>query len=485
MLAIAVAAGATPPRRAVEALVEGATPEYALGRAGRSSQALLAIMKTLQSANELLARDHEIPALLAALEGRYIRPGPGGDLVRSPEVLPTGRNMHGFDPFHIPSTTALASGKLQAERVLARHISQGGAHPRSVALVLWGSDNIKSQGEPIGQALALIGARPRFDSYGRLCGASLIALDELGRPRVDVVMSLSGIFRDLMGLQVRMLAEAAFLAAAADEPDSLNPIRAHAHALMAAHGCNLETAALRVFSNADGAYGANVNQLIDSGAWSEEDELADAFENRKCYAYGRDGCAVRQSKMLKSILKSVDFTYQNLDSLELGVTTIDQYVDALGGISRAVARARGAAPAIYIGDQTQGEARVRTLGEQVALETHTRALNPRWYEGLLKHGYEGVRQIEAQVTNTMGWSATTDAIEPWVYKRISETYVLDDAMRRRLAALNPKASARMANRLLEAHERKYWTPDAATLAALRNASDELEDHLEGIAAPAA
>lgn len=487
LLAIAEGKGQAPPRAAIEAMVAGASPELALGQAGKKSRALLAVMRDLQNTDELLARDHELDAILRALDARYIRPAPGGDLVRTPAVLPTGRNIHGFDPFRLPSVLAVHDGALQANRLLAQHAKRsGGAYPESIAMVLWGSDNLKSEGRPIAQALALIGARPRFDGYGRLCGASLIPLSELQRPRIDVVMTLSGIFRDLLALQVRMLAEASYLAAIADEPIEHNHIRKHALELQAQHGCDLETAALRVFSNADGAYGANVNQLIDSGVWSDEDELADTFESRKCFAYGRTGAAVRQSKMLRSILKGVDFTYQNLESVELGVTTIDHYVDALGGISRAVQRARGgAATPVYIGDETQGEGKVRTLSEQVSLETHTRTLNPKWYEGLLKHGYEGVRQIEAQVTNTMGWSATTGQVEPWVYQRISETYVLDEEMRRRLAALNPKASARMANRLLEAHERQYWRPDAATLNALRNASDELEDQLEGIAAPAA
>ncbi|MDX2276563.1 MAG: magnesium chelatase subunit H [Hyphomonadaceae bacterium] len=487
LLAIAEGKGKAPPRAAIEAMIAGASPELALGQAGKKSRALLAMMRDLQSIDALLARDAELDAIMRALDARYIRPAPGGDLVRTPAVLPTGRNMHGFDPFRLPSAIAVHEGALQANRLLAQHAKRtGGAYPESIAMVLWGSDNLKSEGGPIAQALALMGARPRFDGYGRLCGASLIPLSELQRPRIDVVMTLSGIFRDLLALQVRMLAEAAYLAAIADEPIEQNCIRKHALALQTQHGCDLETAALRVFSNADGAYGANVNQLIDSGVWSDEDELADAFESRKCFAYGRSGAAVRQSKMLRSILKSVDFTYQNLESVELGVTTIDHYVDTLGGMSRAVQRARGGAVTpVYIGDDTQGEGKVRTLSEQVSLETHTRTLNPRWYEGLLKHGYEGVRQIEAQVTNTMGWSATTGQVEPWVYQRISETYVLDEAMRRRLAALNPKASARMANRLLEAHERQYWRPDAATLDALRNASDELEDQLEGIAAPAA
>ena len=188
-----------------------------------------------------------------------------------------------------------------------------------------------------------------------------------------------------------------------------------------------------------------------------------------------------QAALLNSVLAGVDLAYQNLDSVELGVTTVDHYFDTLGGISRAVRRAKGgeAAP-VYIGDQTRGEGTVRTLGEQVALETRTRMLNPKWYEGMLKHGYEGVRQIEAHVTNTMGWSATTGQVAPWVYQQLTETFVLDDEMRERLAALNPTASAKVANRLLEAHERNYWTPDAATLEALRRAGEELEDRLEGI-----
>jgi magnesium chelatase subunit H len=434
----------------------------------------------LAKSNRLLAEDHELPALLRALDGDYIRPAPGGDLVRTPAILPTGRNLHGFDPFLIPSAFAVREGARQAQLMLDRHHADTGAMPESIAMVLWGSDNLKSEGGPIAQVLTLMGARPRFDSYGRLCGAELIPLTELGRPRIDVVTTLSGIFRDLLALQTRMLAEAAFLAASADEPPELNFIRKHALDYQREHNCDLETAALRVFSNADGAYGANVNQMIDAGCWTDEDELADAYQARKCFAYGRTGAPVRQSAVLQDILKRVDFAYQNVESVELGVTTIDHYVDTLGGISRAVKRAKGVEAPVYIGDQTAGDAKVRTLAEQVALETRTRMLNPRWYEGLLKHGYEGVRQIEAQVTNTLGWSATTRQVDPWIYQQISETYVLDEAMRRRLADLNPIASSRMAKRLLEASDRKYWAPDAATLKALREASDELEDRLEGV-----
>ncbi len=404
---------------------------------------------------------------------------PGGDLIRSTDVLPTGRNIHAFDPFRMPTEFACRDGAKQAELLLETHKSL----PRSVALVLWGSDNIKSDGGPIAQALALMGCRPRFDSFGRLSGADLIPLAELGRPRIDVIMTLSGIFRDLLPLQTRMLAEAALSCAEADEPLDQNFIRAHALAYAEKMGVDMETAALRVFSNAEGAYGSNVNQLVDSSAFGDEDELADAYQARKSFAYGVDGKCASNPELLQKALADVDLAYQNLESVELGVTTVDHYFDTLGGIARAVKRARGGEEAaVYIGDQTRGTAKVRTLKEQVALETRSRSLNPKFFEGLLKHGAEGVRQIEAQVTNTVGWSATTGQVDPWVYQRISETFVLDAEMRQRMADLNPVASSRMANRLLEASDRTYWTPDADTLAALQDAADALEDQMEGIAA---
>ena len=430
---------------------------------------------------KLLDENCELDALIHALDAGFVAPAPGGDVLRNPKVLPTGRNLHGFDPFRLPSRFAQAEGTTQAERLIARHMASGAAFPESLAMVLWGTDNLKSEGAQIAQALALIGARPRLDGYGRLSGAELIPLAELGRPRIDVIATLSGIFRDLLPLQTRMIAEAAWLAASAeDEPLHLNFVRKHSLAHMAAQGCDLETAALRVFSNAEGSYGANVNQLIEQGAWTDPDELADLFERHKGYAYGRSGKPARQAKLLESALAGIDLAYQNLDSVELGVTDLDQYVDALGGISRAAARAKGGAAPIYIVDATQGAAKVRTLAEQVDLETRTRMLNPHWYEGMLKHGFEGVRHIEAHVTTTMGWSATTGQVAPWIYQRITETYLLDPAMRERLAALNPKSSARVADRLIEASDRKFWTPDAETLAALHAASDDLEDRLEGI-----
>ena len=478
-----------PSKEDVVALLESAGSDGTCASAAASGAASAADghepwRAELLDMNRHMLGDAELTGLVHALDGGYTPPAPGGDVLRDRAVLPAGRNVHGFDPFRMPTAMAQRSGMRQAELLLERHVADTGSLPRSVAFVLWGSDNMKNEGVPIAQVLALMGARPRFDAYGKIVGAELVPLAELGRPRVDVLTTLSGVFRDLLPLQTRMLAEAALLAARADEPSESNFVRKHALAHAAALGVPLEIAALRVFSNADGAYGANVNHLIDSGRWSDEDELADTYANRKCYAFGVDGCPRREPKLLEALLTDVDLAYQNLESVELGVTQLDYYFDTLGGINSMVRRARGTAVPTYIGDQTRsapdGAGAVRTLDEQVALETRTRMLNPKWYEGQLRHGYEGVRAIETSITNTMGWSATTGQVSSWVYNQVAQTFVLDADMRERLATLNPTASARMAQRLIEASEREYWSPSPEVLAALHDAGDELEDRLEGV-----
>ncbi len=252
LLALAEAShGLKPDRAGIAALVAGQGAEAAFAASGLPADTeTRAAFAGLAKTDALLARDHEVPALLRALDGRFIPPVAGGDLLRNPAILPTGRNIHGFDPYRLPSAFAVADGARQVERILERFAADGKPCPESVALVLWGTDNLKSEGGPIAQALALIGAAPRFDGYGRLSGAVLIPLETLGRPRIDAVVTLSGIFRDLLPLQTKLLAEASFLAATADEPLEKNFVRKHALAIQAEQGCDLETAALRVFSNA-------------------------------------------------------------------------------------------------------------------------------------------------------------------------------------------------------------------------------------------
>ena len=366
------------------------------------------------SADALLAEDHELPALLHALDGGYIRPAPGGDLLRNLDVLPTGRNLHGFDPFRIPSAFAVEDGKRQADRLLARHAADNQPLPETIAMVLWGTDNLKTEGGPLSQALWLMGAEPRRDSYGRLIGAQLVPLEQLGRPRIDMVITLSGIFRDLLALQTKLLAEAALLAASADEPPELNFVRKHALAFQAEHGGGIEQAALRVFGNADGAYGANVNQLVDSGGWDDEDELADAFVRRKGYRLrgGRQGVPARQATVL---VPHAEKRRRNLPEPRFDRARRHHGRPLLRyarrhqpcGEAARQGRSRGG---LYRRPDPRRRHRANSLSEQVTLETRTRALNPKWYEALLEHGYEGVRQIEAHVTNTLGWSATTGQV---------------------------------------------------------------------------
>jgi len=438
----------------------------------------------LAELDRLLAEDHEIPGILRALDARYVPPAPGGDIVRTPKVVPTGRNMYGFDPYKVPSAYALIDGRKRADVLLTRHMTDGNPLPETVAFVLWGTDNMKSEGAPLAQVLALMGAVPRFDAVGRLAGARLVSLEALGRPRIDVVCTLSGIFRDLLPLQVKLIAEAALLASQADEPLEMNFIRKHTLDHQAAFNCDFESAALRVFSNAEGAYGSNVNLLVDTGQWEKEDELAEQFVQRKSFAYGVKPGAKPMPALMQRALGGADIAFQNLDSVELGATDIDQYVESLGGMNRVITRAKGAEVPVYLGDSTGKDGKVRTLSEQVSLETRTRMLNPKWYEAQLAQGYEGARNIAGHVATTLGWSATTGNIPQWVYTDITTTFMLDPEMRERLAKANPNAAAGMAQKLMEAHDRGYWKPSEEILAQLREATEELEDRLEGVHAVA-
>ncbi|MCU0626356.1 MAG: cobaltochelatase subunit CobN [Gemmatimonadaceae bacterium] len=472
-------------RALVTAVVEAGDVEAAHAVArdrGLDVTPLRATLDGLVKLDRLLATDGELPGILRALDGRYVPASPAGDLVRSPVVLPTGRNLYGFDPYRVPSAFAMKEGAARAEQLVQRHLADGNPYPETVAFVLWGTDNMKSEGTQLAQVMALMGVVPRFDGVGRLCGARLLPLESLGRPRIDVVCSLSGIFRDLLPLQVKLLAEAALLCAQADEPEAQNFIRKHALATMRETGCDLATAALRCFGNQEGAYGSNVNLLIETGRWQDENELADLFVQRKGFAYGTDGKARAGQQYLQRALAGASLSFQNVDSVELGATDIDQYVESLGGMNRVIEQQQGRKVAVYMGDHTGKDGKIRTIEEQVTLESRTRLLNPKWYEGQLAHGYEGVRNIAGHVGATFGWSATTASVPQWVYGEAAQTFMLDEQMRERLAALNPNAAAGIATRLLEANDRGYWQPDAETLQALRDAAADLEDRLEGVVA---
>jgi magnesium chelatase subunit H len=435
----------------------------------------------LYDVGEKLRENHELDALLHALDGGFTPPVSGGDLVRSPEVLPTGRNLHAIDPYRMPTYAASREAQGDVARLLDRYRSEHGNLPESVALVLWGTDNLKSGGVGIAQALWLLGAKAVADEIGRISGIELVPLEQLGRPRIDVVLTLSGIFRDILPQQMRLLDKAVRMAAKADEPAEMNFVRAHVTEQMAT-GVTFEEASMRIFSNAPGSYGANVNHLVDSSTWEDESEIAQTFLARKGFAYVENGDFVESRHGYERALQTVTLTFQNVDSTEMNITDIDHYFEYLGGVTSAVKQLREdhQQPTVMLADATGSESKIRTLDETVRLEARTKLLNPKWYEGMLKHGYGGVQQIEQHVTNTFGWSATCKAVDDWVYDGVAQTYVLDEQMRERLQKLNPASLSKMTRRLLEANGRGLWKTDDQTLEQLREAYAQMEDALEEV-----
>jgi magnesium chelatase subunit H len=314
----------------------------------------------------------------------------------------------------------------------------------------------------------------------------VIPLAELGRPRIDVVMTVSGIFRDLFSPTVQLLDKAVRLVAQLDEPLDQNYVRKHVQQQVEQERCDLDDAAVRVFSNAPGNYGTNVNFMVMDSSWEREETLGDLFVTRKCFAYGRDsrGRAIegREARVaMDRALSRVEATYQNIDTFEIGLTDVDHYFEYLGGVSKAVEKRARARPAVYLSDSLSREVKIRTLEETVRLETRTKTLNPKWYEGMLKHGFRGVAEIENHVSNTFGWSATADAVDDWIYEEVANTYLFDETMLERLRELNPHSAHALAQRLLEANGRGYWDAESTALEKLRDISRSLEDQLEGIA----
>lgn len=432
-----------------------------------------------------LGENSEVAGLMKALTGRYVEPGPGADIVQNPAILPTGRNTHAVNPYGVPSPAAVRRAEPVVAALLNRQLCEAGGYPQSIAMVLWGIDNIKTEGEAVAQALWLLGVTPRRDSLNRVTDVDIVPLERLGRPRIDVVMTVSGIFRDLFGSTMAVLDGAVRRVAALDEPDEVNFVRKHVVSQMAETGESFDEAVVRVFSNAAGNYGTNVNFMVLESQWEDSAELGDLFMTRKCFAYGRDSQGKsfdgRESKrLLERALERVEITYQNIDTAEVGITDVDHYFEYLGGVSRAVESKRGARPKIYLSDSLTPATRVRTLEETVALETRTKVLNPKWHEGMLKHGFSGVAEIEHQVTNTFGWSATADAVDDWVYTEVAETFVLDEAMLARLRSLNPYSARTMVGRLLEANGRGYWDATPEVIERLQEAFTGLEDQLEGV-----
>ncbi|MGH2412106.1 MAG: magnesium chelatase subunit H, partial [Microcystaceae cyanobacterium] len=456
---------------------------HQLGYPKVDQDALKPLFEYLEFCLEQICADNELGALIKALEGEYVLPGPGGDPIRNPDVLPTGKNIHALDPQSIPTMAAVKSAKIVVDRLLARQkIDNGGIYPETIACVLWGTDNIKTYGESLAQIMWMVGVRPVPDALGRVNKLELIALEELGRPRIDVVVNCSGVFRDLFINQMNLLDQAVKLAAEANEPLEMNYVRKHALQQAQEMGINLRQAATRVFSNASGSYSSNVNLAVENSTWEGEAELQEMYLARKSFAFDSDnpGIMADSRQIFETALKTADATFQNLDSSEISLTDVSHYFDSDPTKVVTSLRGDGKKPAAYIADTTTANAQVRSLSETVRLDTRTKLLNPKWYEGMLSHGYEGVRELSKRLVNTMGWSATADAVDNWVYEDVNATFVKDEEMCKRLINMNPNSFRKMIGTLLEVNGRGYWETSETNLDRLRELYQEVEDRIEGI-----
>ena len=470
--------------------------------ADRARSETLARLDEALEIRELLRRNtEELSGALRALDGEYLPPAAGGDLLRDgPGVLPTGRNIHALDPYRMPSPAAADRGKRIAQALLAQHrAANDGAFPETVSVNLWGLDAIKTKGESVGIVLELIGARAVKEGTGRVARYELIPLDELeppARPRIDVLCNMSGIFRDSFANVVGLLDDAfARAAEARDEPLEKNFVRKHALEMRAD---GLENASARLFSNPPGDYGSMVNERVGTSEWEDGRELGDTWASRNAYSYGRGGeRGAARPEVLQALLRTTERVVQEIDSVEYDLTDLQEYYANTGALVAAANAAKEEAEeakAAAAGTPAKAIKKtacsvVETFGEDVAprdldetlrLEYRSKLLNPRWAEAMADQGSGGAFEISQRMTALIGWGATSGFTENWVYDGAHERYVADEAMRDKLRRANPQAFRNVLKRMLEAAGRGMWDADEETLQELRALYSETEDELEGV-----
>ena len=425
----------------------------------------------------------EMESLMRVLEGRYIASGPGGDLVRDGiNVLPSGRNIHSIDPWRIPSVMAFKRGTLIADSIVKRHLEENDGHyPETVAQVLWGLDTIKTKGEAVAVVIRLLGGEPAYDAFGKISHYSLVPLEKLGRPRIDVLMQLSPIFRDAFGLLMDQLDRLIKAAATADEPVEMNYVKKHVDEALAS-GAEFNSATSRQFTQAPGAYGTYVDDMVEDSAWETENDLDDLFIRRNSSAYGGGRKGEKETEILQKLLGSVDRVVHQVDSTEFGISDIDHYFSSSGSLQLAARRRNTKNDNIKLNyvESFTSDIKVDDAEKSLRIEYRSKLLNPKWFEGMLKHGHSGAGEISNRVTYMLGWDAVTKSVDDWVYKKTAETYALDPQMRERLATLNPQAIKNIVGRMLEAHGRGMWKADQNMIDELQEIYADLEDRLEGL-----
>ncbi|MFJ4101568.1 cobaltochelatase subunit CobN [Amycolatopsis japonica] len=423
----------------------------------------------------------EIDAVLHALDGGYIPAGPSGSPLRGLiNVLPTGRNFYTVDPKAIPSRLAWETGQALADSLLRRYKEDTGDWPRSVGLSVWGTSAMRTSGDDAAEVLALLGVQPVWDEASRrVTGIEAIPLAELGRPRIDVTVRISGFFRDAFPHVITLLDDAVRLVANLDEPDEQNFVRAHTRADLAAHG-DERRATTRIFGSKPGAYGAGLLPLMDSGNWRDDKDLAEVYAVWGGFAYGRDLDGRPAREDMETSYKRIVVAAKNTDTREHDIADSDDYFQYHGGMIATVRALTGTAPASYVGDSTTPDAvRTRTLGEETARVFRARVVNPRWLAAMRKHGYKGAFELAATVDYLFGFDATAGVVGDWMYEKLTESYVLDEVNQEFLRQANPWALRGIIERLNEAADRGLWAePDADLLAQLREVYLSLEGDLE-------
>jgi magnesium chelatase subunit H len=435
-----------------------------------------------QMLQSLTSNDREIDYLLKGLSGGYIPPGLGGDLIRDGlAVLPTGRNIHSLDPWRVPSDAAWERGSKIANALIETHRAENnGNYPETIAQILWGLDAIKTKGEAIATVIALIGAKPVKDGQGKVSEYVLVSLAELGRPRIDVLMNTSGIFRDTFQLNIDLLDKLVQKAARADEPLHLNYIKKHVEEAMRDDAMTFEQATARIFSQPAGTYGTYVDDMVEDSAWENTDDLDATYVRRNANAYGGERNGGNYGKTFNRLLTTVERVAQEIDSVEYGLSDIQHYYSASGALKMAAEKRSGKSIKLNFVESYTSETKVADVNKLLRMEYRTKLLNPKWYEGMLKYDSSGVHEISSRFNHMLGWSATTGAVDNWVYDEVGQTFVLDEAMRQRLEKANPQAVHNMTKRLLEAHGRGLWQADETVIEQLKQIYDDLEDKLEGM-----
>ncbi len=459
---------------------------------GSGSKASLDEMATF-ARDQLIPRlarcDDEIKNVLNGLNGHFISPGPSGAPTRGRiDVLPTGRNFFAIDPRAVPTQTSWNCGKILAERLLERHRQDHGEYPRKIALVIWGTSNMRTGGDDIAQALWLWGCEPVWEeSSGRVIDFRILPLSLLGRPRVDLLLRVSGLFRDAFGDTLRLLATVPKRLAQLDEPADMNPIRAswlHERETLTHRGLDSNEASrratLRVFSSGFGSYGTGLLPLIDAGNWNSALDLTEVFCRWGGYAFDSDGSANEDVGLLKVRLAEIEVVHQNQDNREHDILDSDDYFQFQGGLLASVKELRGQAPVVYHGDSSDpDQPRIRTLEQEMVRVIRSRVLNPRWLEAMRRHGYKGAFEMAATVDYLFGYSATTGLVRDSQYEEIAQKLLLDPTQRDFFREHNPAALKESTRRLLEAAERGLWSaPSENAIAGLEENLLELEGQLE-------